>query len=109
MRYDFDCEDDDNILYLAVDENNGLALKTDYPDQSMEGLGTFGKNEGLFGIFRTEEETIFITYDGTMKKIGYSVLHESPDAPAVADQMDLLFALFYSDEAEEDEENIGQK
>ena len=111
MRYDFYPDDDDSYFYAAIDEKNGIAFRLSNSESDIEGYNTFGTNARFFGLFMTEDGTIFITYDGTMDRIGYSYLTEMPDTPRVMDQMEQLFNLFRpcdededSDDDEEDDE-----
>lgn len=106
MRFDFEPDDPDSWFYAAVDPKNGIAVRLSTPEHDLEGFNTFGPNTGFFGIFMTDEGTIFITYDGSESaRIGYSYLPEDAECPRVMDQMELLFNLFRTclEELENDE------
>lgn len=106
MRFDFEPEDPDAYFYCAADPKNGIAIRLSTPETDLEGFNTFGTNTGLFGLFMTEEETIFLTYDGTADRIGCSILPETKGVPRVMEEMEMLFNLFrtYMEEIEKDNE-----
>lgn len=69
-RYDFDPEDTERCLYMAIDPHEFIAVSIGDPEHPVDGIGNFmhGK-EAILGIFKTDDSTLMFIYKGTGDKI----------------------------------------
>ena len=68
-RYDFEPEETEKYLYMAIDPEEFIALSIGDPDKSVDGIGQFRYNEAIFGIFKTTEANFTLIYRGDQDEI----------------------------------------
>ena len=61
-RYDFEPEDTEKYLYMAIDPEEFIALSIGDPDKSVDGIGQFRYNEAIFALFKTTEANFMVIY-----------------------------------------------
>lgn len=68
-RYDFELEDTERCLYMAIDPEKFIAVSIGDPEKSVDGIGRFEHREAILGIFKTTESTVMIIYKENQEKI----------------------------------------
>jgi hypothetical protein len=68
-RYDFDPEDTERCLYMAIDPKKFIAISIGDPEYPVDGIGEFEHKEAILGIFKTDDSTLMFIYKGTGDKI----------------------------------------
>ena len=89
--YDFYPGDTQRQLYAAVDLKNFVALSLEDPKHPLERFCMFDSSETIMGLFKTDNSTIVLLYDGTKDSVNYSYLLENPGYARFFDkQLELL-------------------
>ena len=86
-RYDFAQNDSERCFYAAIDPENFVALSLYDPKYPMERLYMFDNDESLMGLFKTENSTIFIIYDGNEDHVGYGYYLEKEGYPSIYEKL----------------------
>ena len=68
-RYDFESNDTERCLYMAMDPEEFIAISIGDPEKPVDGIGNFKHKEAIIGIFKTDVSTIMIIYKGTRDQI----------------------------------------
>ena len=68
-RYDFEANDSEHCLYMAMDLEEFIAISIGDPEKPVDGIGNFKHKEAIVGIFKTDVSTIMIIYKGTRDQI----------------------------------------
>lgn len=90
-RYDFEQNDSERCFYAAIDPGNFVAISLYDPKYPMERLYMFDSDESIMGIFKTENSTIFIIYDGSKDNVGYGYYLEKEGYPSIYEKLLALF------------------
>lgn len=68
-RYNFNPEDPERRLYMAIDPEKFIAISLGDPENPVDGIGEFKHKEAILGIFKTAESTVMIIYKDDQEKI----------------------------------------
>ena len=101
-RYDFHPDDPTRSFYAAIEPNNFVAYVLHDPKYPQERLCMFDHNEALMVVFKTDNSTIFIIYDGMKDHVGYGYYLENNGYPVIFDKLRMLWDISFRP-CEEDE------
>lgn len=93
FRYDFNPMNYDRTFYAAIDPKSFVAYSLGDEKFPREALCMFDSCECIMGIFKTDDSTVVIIYDGSEDYVGYGYYLEKEGYPKIFEKLYSLFSV----------------